>query len=102
MTRIYTGKRSLAHGIGQLATSVLLPRAMPTDRSGAGQGRPPVGARVNHVLAVVGKLFEHAVDSGSLAADALAARFEVLDDRLWPAELRPEGGGPRSLPTPSS
>ena len=106
-TRVYAGElagflawcgrtgRSLEDGAGQLSRFVLLLRTTPTARRGAGQGRPPGAARVNHVLAVVREFFKHAVVAGAVTGGVLAALYEVADDRNLPAELRPEGGGLR-------
>ena len=47
------GGRSLEDGARHLSRFVLLLRTTSTARPGAGQGRPPGPARVNHVLAVV-------------------------------------------------
>lgn len=87
--------RSLEDGASQLSRFVLHLRTRPTTRPGAGQGRPPGAARVNHVLAVVREFYKHAAATGTVKGDALAALYEVADDRNLPAELRPEGGGLR-------
>ena len=106
-TRVYAGElarflswcgrtgRSLEDGAGQLSRFVLLLRTTPTVRSGAGQGRPPGAARVNHVLAVVREFYKHAAAAGVVGGGVLAALYEVADDRNLPAELRSEGGGLR-------
>jgi site-specific recombinase XerD len=106
-TRVYAGElaqflgwcgrtgRSLEDGASQLSRFVLLLRTTPTVRSGAGQGRPPGAARINHVLAVIRELFKHAAAAGTVAGGVLAALYEVADDRNLPAELRSEGGGLR-------
>lgn len=87
--------RSLEVGACELSRFVLFLRTTPTARPGAGQGRPPGPARVNHVLAVVREFFRHAVASGAVGGEVLAALFEVADDRFLPAELRSEGGAVR-------
>lgn len=106
-TRVYAGElaqflswcdrtgRSLADGAVDLSHFVLLLRSTPTERPGAGQGRPPGPARINHVLTVVREFYKHAVAAGSVDGSALAALYEVADDRFLPAELRAEGGGLR-------
>jgi len=106
-TRVYAGElarflvwcvgtgRSLEEGAQHLSRFVLLLRSTPTHRPGAGQGHPPGTARINHVLAVVREFFKHAVSSGTVDSSALAALYEVADDRYLPAELRAEGGGLR-------
>jgi site-specific recombinase XerD len=106
-TRVYAGElaqflgwcgrtgRSLEDGAEQLSRFVLMLRTTPTLRPGAGQGRPPGAARVNHVLAVVREFFKHAAATGTVASGVLAALYEVADDRNLPAELRSEGGGLR-------
>ncbi len=106
-TRVYAGElaqflswcgrsgRSLEDGAYQLSRFVLLLRPTPTARPGAGQGRPPGAARINHVLAVVREFFKHAVAAGAVAGGVLAALYEVADDRHLPAELRSEDGGLR-------
>lgn len=102
-TRVYAGElaqflswcglsgRSLEDGARQLSRFVLFLRTTPTARPGAGQGRPPGGERINHVLAVVREFFKHAVAAGAVDSEVLAALYEVGDDRFLPAELRPEG-----------
>ncbi len=87
--------RSLEVGAAELSRFVLFLRTTPTARPGAGQGRPPGPARVNHVLAVVREFFKHAVASGAVGAEVLAALFEVADDRYLPAELRSDNGALR-------
>ena len=106
-TRVYAGElaqflgwcrrtgRSLEDGAGQLSRFVLMLRTTPTVRPGAGQGRPPGAARVNHVLAVVREFFKHAAAAGVVGGGVLVALYEVADDRHLPAELRSEGGGLR-------
>ena len=106
-TRVYAGDlarfltwctstgRSLEQGAYDLSRFVLVLRSSATERPGAGKGRPPGPARVNHVLSVVRELYKHAVAAGGLDASVLAALYEVGDDRFFPAELRPEGGGLR-------
>jgi integrase/recombinase XerD len=106
-TRVYAGElarflgwcsgtgRSLEDGARQLSRFVLVLRSTTTQRPGAGQGRAPGAARVNHVLAVVREFFKHAVADGAVDASVLAALYEVADDRFLPAELRAEGGGLR-------
>ena len=69
--------------------------ATPIERPGAGQGKVPGPARINHVLAVVREFFKHAVAAGAVDGSALVALYEVGDDRFLPAELRPEGSGLR-------
>jgi integrase len=83
-TRMYAGElarflswcgrtgRSLEDGATHLSRFVLFLRTTPTARPGAGQGRPPGAARINHGV--------------------LAALYEIADDRHLPAELRPRGG----------
>jgi integrase/recombinase XerD len=106
-TRVYAGElarflgwcsgtgRSLEDGARQLSRFVLVLRSTTTQRPGAGQGRAPGAARVNHVLEVVREFFKHAVADGAVDASVLAALYEVADDRFLPAELRAEGGGLR-------
>jgi site-specific recombinase XerD len=106
-TRVYAGElarflswcestgRSLEGGAGHLGRFVLVLRSTPTERPGAGQGRPPGAARINHVLVVVREFFKHAVAAGAVDGSVLAALYEVADDRFLPAELRAEGGGLR-------
>lgn len=106
-TRVYAGElaqflgwcgrtgRSLEDGAEQLSRFVLMLRTTPTARLGAGQGRPPGAARVNHVLAVVREFFKHAAAAQTVTGGVLAALYEVADDRNLPAELRSEGGGLR-------
>ncbi len=106
-TRVYAGElarflcwcgrtgRSLEDGARHLSRFVLLLRSTPIERAGAGQGRPPGAARVNHMLAVVREFFKHAVAAGAVDGSVLAALYEVADDRFLPAELRAEGGGLR-------
>ena len=106
-TRVYAGElagflrwcagtgRSLEDGARHLSRFVLLLRSTATERPGAGQGRPPGPARINHVLAVVREFFKHAVADGAVDGSVLAALYEVADDRFLPAELRPEGRGLR-------
>ena len=74
---------------------MLLLRGTAIERPGAGRGRPPGPARINHVLAVVREFFKHAVADGTVDGSVLAALYEVADDRFLPAELRPEGRGLR-------
>ena len=87
--------RSLEGGARDLSRFVLFLRTTPTVRPGAGQGRPPGAARINHVLAVVREFFKHAVVAGAVPGDVLAALYEVVDDRHLPAELRDETGALR-------
>jgi len=106
-TRVYAGElatflgwcrrtgRGLEDGARQLSRFVLWLRTTPTARPGAGRGRPPGAARVNHVLAVVREFFKHAVAARTVDGGVLALLYEVADDRHLPAELRPEGGGLR-------
>jgi site-specific recombinase XerD len=106
-TRMYAGElarflswcgrtgRSLEDGATHLSRFVLFLRTTPTARPGAGQGRPPGAARINHVLAVIREFFKHAAAAGSVDGGVLAALYEIADDRHLPAELRPEGGGLR-------
>jgi site-specific recombinase XerD len=106
-TRVYAGElarflrwcagtgRSLEDGARHLSRFVLLLRGTATERPGAGRGRPPGPARINHVLAVVREFFKHAVADGTVDGSVLAALYEVADDRFLPAELRPEGSGLR-------
>jgi len=75
-TRVYAGElasflrwcagtgRSLEDGARHLSRFVLLLRSTATQRPGAGCGRPPGPARINHVLAVVREFFKHAVADG--------------------------------------
>jgi len=74
---------------------VLVLRTTPAERAGAGQGRPPGAARINHVLAVVREFFKHAVAARAVDASVPGALCEAGDDRFLPAELRAEGGGLR-------
>ncbi len=111
-TRVYAGElarflawcagtgRGLEEGARHLSRFVLLLRTTPVERAGAGQGRPPGAARVNHVLSVVREFFRHSVALGAVDASVLAALFEVGDDRFMPAELRREGGGLRYRAVP--
>jgi site-specific recombinase XerD len=106
-TRVYAGElarflgwcagtgRDLEDAACQLSRFVMLLRTTPTERRGAGQGRPPAAARINHVLAVVREFFKHAVADGVVDGTVLAALYEVADDRFLPAELRLEGSGLR-------
>ena len=106
-TRVYAGElasflrwcagtgRSLEDGARHLSRFVLLLRSTATQRPGAGCGRPPGPARINHVLAVVREFFKHAVADGTVDGSVLAALYEVADDRFLPAELRLEGSGLR-------
>jgi integrase/recombinase XerD len=106
-TRVYAGElarfltwctasgRNLEQGAHELSRFVLVLRTGTTERPGAGQGRPPGPARVNHNLAVVRELYKYAVGAGVLDASVLAGLYEVGDDRFLPAELRPEGSGLR-------
>jgi site-specific recombinase XerD len=106
-TRVYAGElaqflswcghsgRSLEDDARQLSRFVLLLRTTPIQRAGAGRGRPPGPDRVNHVLAVVREFFKHAVAGRVVGTEALAALYEVGDDRFLPTELRSEGGGLR-------
>jgi len=106
-TRVYAGElarfltwcgrtgRSLEDGTLHLSRFVLVLRTTPAERAGAGQGRPPGAARINHVLAVVREFFKHAVAAKAVDASVLGALYEVGDDRFLPAELRAEGGGLR-------
>ena len=106
-TRVYAGElagflrwcagtgRSLEDGARHLSRFVLVLRGTATERPGAGRGRPPGPARINHVLAVVREFFKHAVADGAVDGSVLAALYEVADDRFLPAELRPEGRGLR-------
>jgi integrase/recombinase XerD len=106
-TRVYAGElarfltwcgrtgRSLEDGAQHLSRFVLMLRTTPAERAGAGQGRPPGAARINHVLAVVREFFKHAVAAKAVDASVLGALYEVGDDRFLPAELRAEGGGLR-------
>lgn len=87
--------RSLEDGARDLSRFVLFLRTTPTTRPGAGQGRPPGPARINHVLTVVREFFKHAAATRAVGPDVLGALYEVADDRFLPAELRPEGGGLR-------
>lgn len=92
--RASTG-RTLEQAAQDLSRFVLVLRSTPTERAGAGQGRPPGPARVNHVLTVVRELYKHAVAAGAVDPSVLAALYEVGDNRFLPAELRPEGAGLR-------
>ena len=106
-TRVYAGElarfltwcagtgRSLEDGARHLSRFVFWLRTPAPARPGAGQGRPPGPARINHVLAVVREFFKHAVADGAVDGSVLAALYEVADDRFLPAELRPEGSGLR-------
>ena len=106
-TRVYAGElarflgwctgtgRSVEDGARHLSRFMLVLRSTPIERPGAGRGRPPGAARVNHVLAVVREFFKHAVAAGAVDGSVLAALYEVADDRFLPAELRAEGGGLR-------
>jgi integrase/recombinase XerD len=85
--------RSLEDGARDLSRFMLFLRTTATTRPGAGQGRPPGAARINHVLAVVREFFKHAVAAGAVDGAILAALYEVLDDRHLPAGLRDERGG---------
>jgi integrase/recombinase XerD len=84
--------RSLEDGARDLSRFVLVLRTTATTRPGAGQGRAPGAARINHVLAVVREFFKHAVADGAVDGAVLAALYEVVDDRHLPAELRDERG----------
>ena len=107
-TRVYAGElarfltwcagtgRSLEDGARHLSRFVLLLRTTATERAGAGQGRPPGAARINHVLAVVREFFKHAVageGGGRLGARLPSTRWPTTGS--CPAELRPEGRGLR-------
>lgn len=106
-TRVYAGElarflgwcagtgRSLEDAAHHLSRFVVSLRSAPTERAGAGQGRPPGAARINHVLTVVREFFKHAAAAGEVDGKVLAVLYEVGDDRFLPAELRPEGGGLR-------
>jgi site-specific recombinase XerD len=106
-TRLYAGElarflawcartgRDLEDAAQHLSRFVLVLRTSPTERPGAGYGRPPGAARINHTLAVVREFFKHAVANGTVDASVLGALYEVGDDRFLPAELRAEGGGLR-------
>lgn len=87
--------RSLEDGARDLSRFVLHMRTTQTYRAGAGQGRPPGPARINHVLAVVREFYKHAAAARAVHGEVLAALYEVADDRHLPAELRPEGGALR-------
>lgn len=87
--------RSLEDAAPDLSRFVLFLRTTATTRPGAGQGRPPGAARINHVLAVVREFFKHAVAAGAVDGSVLAALYEVVDDRHLPAELRDDSGGLR-------
>ena len=91
----HPGQNALEDAARHLSRFVLSLRTTPTARPGAGQGRPPGPARVNHMLAVVREFFKHAAANGAVDGEVLAALYEVADDRHLPAELRPEGGGLR-------
>lgn len=96
-TRVYAGElagffcwcartgHSLEDGAAQLSRFVLFLRTTPTARPGAGQGRPPGAARINHVLAVIREFFKHAAAAGSLDGGVLASLYEVADRRPPPA-----------------
>lgn len=84
---------TLEEGARHLSRFVLYLRSARTGRAGAGQGRTPGPARVNHVLTVVRELYKHAVGAGAVDASVLGSLYEVADDRFYPAELRAEGGG---------
>ena len=111
-TRVYAGElvrflrwcagtgRSLETAAAELSHFVLYLRTTPTSRPGAGQGRPPGPARVNHVLAVVREFYKHAAAVRDVDGAVLGALYEVADDRFLPAELRPEGGGLRYRAAP--
>ena len=86
---------SLEYGARHLSRFVLFLRTTLTVRSGAGQGRPPGAARINHVLTVVREFFKHAAAARTVSSEVLGALYEVGDDRFLPAELRPEGSGLR-------
>lgn len=92
--------RSLEVGAAELSRFVLHVRTTATSRPGAGQGRPPGPARVNHVLAVVREFYKHAAAVRDVDGAVLGALYEVADDRFLPAELRPEGGGLRYRAAP--
>lgn len=104
-TRVYAGDLAsflgwctstgltLEEGARHLSRFVLHLRSASTGRAGAGQGRPPGAARVNHILTVVRELYKHAVGAGALDASVLASLYGIADDRFYPAELRAEGGG---------
>jgi integrase/recombinase XerD len=92
--------RTLEVGAAELSRFVLYLRTTPTSRPGAGQGRPPGAARVNHVLAVVREFYKHAAAVRDVDGAVLSALYEVADDRFLPAELRPEGGGLRYRAAP--
>lgn len=106
-TRMYSGElaqfvswcgrtgRTLEEGATHLSRFVLFLRTTATARPGAGQGRPPSAARINHVLAVIREFFKHAAAAGAVEGRVLTALYEIADDRHLPAELRPEGGGLR-------
>lgn len=92
--------RSLEDAAAELSRFVLHLRTTPTSRPGAGQGRPPGPARINHVLAVVREFYKHAAAMRDVDGKVLGALYEVADDRFLPAELRPEGGGLRYRAAP--
>lgn len=106
-SRIYAGElaqflswcdrtgRSLEDGANHLSRFILFLRTTPTTRLGAGCGRPPGPARINHGLGVVREFYKHAAAARKVDGQVLAALYEVADDRHLPAELRPEGGGLR-------
>jgi len=92
--------RDLLGGAKSLAMFVAMLKTSAITRPGASRGSVRSPGRINHLLAVVRELYKHAAADGSLDASVLAALYEVGDDRHLPAELRPEGSGPRYLARP--
>jgi integrase/recombinase XerD len=100
-TRVYAGElaaflswcdrtgRSLDDGAAHLSRFVLFMRTTPTARPGAGQGRPPGAARINHVLAVIREFFKHAAAAGSV--DSGGAVFPLRGGRRPPPSGRASG-----------
>ena len=85
--------RDLQQALVDLHHFVIWLRMTPVNRHGSGQGRARSGKRVNQMLAPIREFAKHAVIAGAVPSSVLAALWEVADDRMLPAELKPEGGG---------
>jgi integrase/recombinase XerD len=93
--RARTDRQDLGQALGELHLFVTWLRLTPVERPGRGQGRPRSAARINQMLAAVRELAKFAVHGGHLPGSALAALWEVGDDRGLPEELSTEGAGLR-------
>jgi integrase/recombinase XerD len=87
----WKGEREWLAAARELDRFVLRLRTTPVE-AGRARGRARSPQRINAVLVAVRELYRHAVADGRVPAAALAALFEVADDRFWPSHLQAESG----------